>query len=213
MDTMTDHSPKNNPLNLILPSYEALWGIVFLLTIEVLYRDHPQSAFWQETLVAFVQAPTPANFKSPLIADGGMTVKAIVNEGLRLYPPTRRIYRQHPDRDDWKVAADVEYLHRDPEVWGKDAALFRPSRWLGTDGWEANREKLVDVFMPFGYGPLACPARHESAPLMIGILVGVLVKNLREKRIDIKAVDMQSQISGMEPLKSGRESYGGLVLE
>ena len=216
MNTMSDITPRSNPLNLILPSYEAIWGVVLRITIEVLYRNHPQSAVWQEALIRFVQAPTPANFKAPSSTDGdeGMTVKAIVNEGLRLYPPTRRIYRQHPDREDWKVAADVEHLHRDPKVWGKHAKLFRPSRWLGPDGYETmRRQKGGDVFMPFGYGPLACPARHEAGPLMVGIFVGILVKNLSEKGISIKAADAQSRISGTGPLKMGRDIYGGLGLQ
>ncbi|KAL9112200.1 MAG: hypothetical protein Q9227_003577 [Pyrenula ochraceoflavens] len=211
MDNMKHVSPRINPLNLILPSYEAIWGVVLRLAIEVLYRSHPQSAVWQETLITFVQSPSPASFKSSSSGDGRMTVKAIVNEGLRLYPPTRRIYRRHPFRDDWKIAADVEHLHRDPDIWGNDAAVFKPSRWLGSDGGEAR--KGFDAFMPFGYGPLACPARHESGPLMIGILVGVLVKNLREKEIQVTAMNKQSRIAKREPLRLGRESYSGLVFQ
>lgn len=68
------------------------------------------------------------------------SVRDIVSETLRLYPLTRRIYR---DEGAGIVAIDVEYMHRDEDNWGRDAEEFDPTRWLrgqqgggGGDRWE-----------------------------------------------------------------------------
>lgn len=60
-----------------------------------------------------------------------MSVKHIVDEALRLYPPTRRIYRSL--HNGCEIAVDVEFLHRDQKTWGEDAGVFDPKRWLMDD--------------------------------------------------------------------------------
>lgn len=46
-------------------------------------------------------------------------------------------------------------IHRDPGTWGKDAEVFRPSRWLHASAGE--RISQAKAFMPFGDGPRSCP--------------------------------------------------------
>jgi cytochrome P450 len=41
-------------------------------------------------------------------------------------------------------------MHRDPDVWGPDAELFRPERW--------ETARPLWNFVPFGGGPRICPA-------------------------------------------------------
>src|SRR5262245_33975038 len=86
------------------------------------------------------------------------TVRAVVNETLRLYPPVWLISRTAL-KDDTVSGVDFRegtavwvspYLaHRDPSVWAK-ADEFHPARW-------ADDLVLPDgAFAPFGLGPRKC---------------------------------------------------------
>ena len=39
-------------------------------------------------------------------------------------------------------------IHRDPEIWGNDAEVFRPERWF-----EQDQAGIQKTFNPFSYGP------------------------------------------------------------
>ena len=43
-------------------------------------------------------------------------------------------------------------LHQDEDIWGQDAADFRPERW--------EHVRAVWTFIPFLGGPRACPAQQ-----------------------------------------------------
>ena len=57
------------------------------------------------------------------------------------------------------------HLHTSPELWGPDAAVFVPERFLG--GYNKDQP-----FMPFGYGPRSCVS-----------LPGLLDESIRAKII------------------------------
>jgi cytochrome P450 monooxygenase len=48
------------------------------------------------------------------------------------------------------VHANRYLMHRDPDIWGLDAEVFRPERW--------EVERPMWRFVPFGGGPRICPA-------------------------------------------------------
>ena len=48
-------------------------------------------------------------------------------------------------------------IHRDVEVWGKDASVFRPERWF-----ERDDDAMQRAFNPFPYGPRY--VRYEKRP-------------------------------------------------
>ncbi|KAK4240413.1 cytochrome P450 [Achaetomium macrosporum] len=48
------------------------------------------------------------------------------------------------------VHANRYLMHRDPDIWGPDAEVFRPERWKA--------ERPMWRFVPFGGGPRICPA-------------------------------------------------------
>lgn len=174
-----DSSSQDNPLNYILPAYETLWRIVLFCYIEVSFRQHrkAETAEWRKVLGEFVQDPTQAAFEKSVTTETGpsVSVSHIVNEGLRLYPPTRRIHRfYHLNGLLCKpeiLAADIEKMQRDPGIW-KDPLTFKPSRWFDIG------EEARSAFMPFGNKPFVCPAQKEFGPRMIGILVAALAAHI-----------------------------------
>jgi len=50
-------------------------------------------------------------------------------------------------------------IHYLPEFWGKDAAEFRPERWLESEEKTRQLEKQLNVF---SYGPRSCVGRNVA---------------------------------------------------
>ncbi|CAH0042519.1 unnamed protein product [Clonostachys rhizophaga] len=183
---------RDDPLALILPAYETLWRVVLLTYVHVAFRhiDGDTKVMLQEILKRF-HDPEQVEFDSRMVR--------FSQEALRLYPPTKRIYRA-----SWfgAVAADVESLHHGENIWGPDALEFRPSRF------EALTRNQKDAFMPFGIGRHACPASNSFAGKLIGILVVTLIKQLgtAESGTKIKFDDeeLDDECHVMAPLPTGR---------
>lgn len=81
-----------NPLNLILPGYETLCRVVLRCFIEVVYRSGSASQKWRRVLQDFASNPKLFQFHSTNMWYDYVSANMIVEEALRLYPPTRRIY-------------------------------------------------------------------------------------------------------------------------
>lgn len=180
-------SPQDNPLNYILPAYETLWRIVLLCFIEVSFRQHRQAETvqWRKILEIFLTYPTQAAFEKSMTSDSGQSVSVshIVNEGLRLYPPTRRIHRMYHLKGllckPEILVADIEKMQRDPGIWN-DPLTFKPSRWLKIG------EDARSAFMPFGNKPFICPAQKDFGPRMIGVLVAALAAHIDPVGLELR---------------------------
>jgi hypothetical protein len=201
---------RANPLNIIIPAYESIWRVVLRCFLEVRFRaqgketdDGVENFDCQPIFARFMHMPNPSVFETPFM-DTHISIKHIVNEALRLYPPTRRIHRQIENE---RVKIDVEWLHRDPVSWGLDAEEFRPERWEGVR-LKGGHAKLA--FLPFGVGALSCPA-VKFAPMMMGVLVGVLMEGVDD---GWELVDswIGGDVLGTRVLDGGREAYAGLCL-
>jgi cytochrome P450 len=150
-------------------------------------------------------------------AKGRLSILDIVNETLRLHPPTKRIYRweqqenQHGTLNEYPelYAADIEAVHRENKIWGHDALQFDPGRWSRYSADE--RKRMLDNFLLFGYGSLSCPAKKEFAPKLISLMVVVLVREL-ESRFACVAELNEDRIDEVGPLKTERSSYDTLKL-
>lgn len=200
--------PQRNPLNLILPAYETLWRVVLRCFVEVVYRDPTsrEAAGWREVLKDFLHDPTREQLDDA--SKLGVSAAWIAKESLRLYPPTRRVYRHYKLGSQERVitaAADVETAQRDPAVWGSDAARFVPTRWRSI-----NRARESRIFMAFGARPFSCPAKENFGPRMIALLVAALSEGVGEGWHLVAYHTEDDLIEG--PMKTGRESYRTMYL-
>lgn len=101
-------------------------------------------------------------------------LQAVVREGLRIFPPvTDAVPKKVPKNGDRVIVegkqyylpggTDISYnvwgMHHDKAMFGQDADLFRPERWLLEES-EISADKLVAMRrtteMIFGYGKYQC---------------------------------------------------------
>lgn len=202
---------NENPCNLILPGYETMWRVVLRCFVEVKDRNHKQAGCWEAVLKSFAKEPTKQKLEAEMTQSGPRAAAVhVAKEALRLYPPTRRICREHRDAGDQKtnVSADVEAMQRDSDVWKEQPDIFKPERWAGKE------EGYDQGYMPFGASPFNCPAkRWRNVPMPFGVsMIALLVGTL------IEATDVNWEIDGdfpdkEEPLDTDREAYGAAVLQ
>lgn len=84
---MLHHSA--NPLNILIPAYEALWQAVLNGLFQQGFRkDHIDAKTWHQQLQAFLEVPTVTAFDNLV---NKVTIRHLVAEIIRLYPPTKRI--------------------------------------------------------------------------------------------------------------------------
>ncbi|KAL5499106.1 hypothetical protein ACEPAH_1624 [Sanghuangporus vaninii] len=72
-------------------------------------------------------------------------------------------------------------VHRDPDVWGVDADVFRPERWF-----ELDPVKLQKSFHPFSFGPRACVGRNLA---MLELLI-IISSIFRRYDINVEQPDV-----------------------
>ncbi|KAK4410421.1 cytochrome [Sesamum angolense] len=91
------------------------------------------------------------------------TASMIINEALRLYGPVASLVRRVTREvrlGKYVLPANMELqvsslaLHRNPEIWGEDAHLFKPERFA--EGIATATRNNPMAFLPFGYGPRTC---------------------------------------------------------
>ncbi|KAF2808208.1 uncharacterized protein BDZ99DRAFT_390957 [Mytilinidion resinicola] len=193
-----------NPMNFILPAYETLWRVVLRCFIEVLYRGPRASrTTWRRAIQESLSHP-----KDSSVDVSKFSTNNIAREALRLYPPTRRVYRyfQDPATGYPEVeAADLEACQRDETLWGADAKTFNPDRWMTID--DPARRLLA-----FGDSPFRCPAYNEFGFRMIILLTGALSEGVGED-YELQYGSCCELPEWGTPLCSGRRSYSQVRLQ
>ncbi|KAI0393725.1 hypothetical protein F5Y17DRAFT_296833 [Xylariaceae sp. FL0594] len=215
-----------NPLNLIMPAYETLWRVVLLIFVSITGRG-VDPATSEELRQAIENVPECLN-KSD---EAERRALAIAKEGLRLYPPTRRIHRAtlNTDGEEVAAAADVEACHRYTEIWGPDAHRFLPSRfhdWArkkkDTDNEPSTGSMVTEVpeyqvlsYFPFGVGKHVCPAATGFGERLITLLVVELARRFgtSERTGVVHYGKRISQQCGLGLLPTGRHDMESWVLE
>ncbi|KAI4099745.1 MAG: hypothetical protein L6R37_005814 [Teloschistes peruensis] len=185
--------PRHNPLNTLLPVYETLWRVVTHCIIEVIFRPSARPE-WLPLLEDFLGDPTRANFWKRSPGTDGVSMEFLVKEALRLYPPTRRIYRQmHMSSKDKSelVAADIETCQRLQSIWGSESHRYQPARWNSVT------PTMEKAYMPFGGSPYKCPASGSFGPRMIAVLVAAFASKLSVSEWRLEFQDESGVRSGV----------------
>lgn len=90
----------------------------------------------------------------------------VIQEVLRLYPPAAFVSREALEDTQvgnisipkgvcmWTL---IPTLHRDTEIWGRDANEFKPERFV--DG-VSKACKFHQAYIPFGLGPRTCLGKN-----------------------------------------------------
>jgi hypothetical protein len=177
----------SNPLNIIVPGWETMWRVVFYSLLELLRRPELQ----KELRVQLTSHPKSYR-TCPLL-------QRILKETLRLYPPTKNIYRTNL-KTGQDVCISVLNIHRDKNVWGSDATEFRPERF--EQKLTVEQEKC---YLPFS---ISCPARHKFAYEFAGAIVAEILNCCPTFTI----AEEPSSLSTDKLLDLARNSYNSLII-
>ncbi|TVY45051.1 Cytochrome P450 monooxygenase [Lachnellula occidentalis] len=98
------------------------------------------------------------------------------------------------------VASNSWIVSHDKGVWGTDAGLWKPERWLDVKG-DAGKKSLEDKFVVFSKGPRGCIGR-DIAMLIVTQAVAAIVSRWRIETIgEMKSgawLEMQVEWCGMK---------------
>jgi len=101
-------------------------------------------------------------------------LQACIKEGLRMYPPVTGLLAKETPKEgtyiDGKFAPPGTWIawnswgmQRDKTIYGVDAEIFRPERWLPKDDSDSERDRIdrmtETVGLVFGYGRFGCLGR------------------------------------------------------
>ncbi|KAE8166048.1 hypothetical protein BDV40DRAFT_296860 [Aspergillus tamarii] len=200
--------PQENPLNLVIPGFETMWRIVLRFFIEVRYTSGLYHREWRDILATFAHTPTKNEFERPK-GDQNLSAEMLVNEALRLYPPTKRVHRAFlPAGSDITelLNADIARVQTATHIWGSNAELFDPRRW------RALTSQQRFAFFPFGSKPFVCPAQAVFGPRAIAMIVGVLLTELGGEWSLFKDVDCAEGLVPGVQLSNERTEYRNLCL-
>ncbi|KAH9883275.1 cytochrome P450 [Xylariomycetidae sp. FL2044] len=197
-----------NPLNLIMPAYETMWRVVLLTFVTVAVRDVGSETRDQFQKVLEIVPQCFGSYPS----DDEKLALAFAKEGMRPYPPTKRVYRASSIGPSLQgsydtLAADVERCHHEPTIWGTDAHQFRPSRFYRADGFDRGSNwAMRQAYFPFGVGRHICPAANGFGFRMVILLVVALGKRFgtKETGLSISFEDDMLQEDGKALLPTGR---------
>lgn len=130
---------------------------------------------------------------SPGSSEYSGALDALIQEGLRLYPPIAFYLRDLNQTIKFRgkilpkgssIAISPWTIHRHEGIW-QDATRFCPARWMQKKA-PAENKKLR--FQPFGYGARFCPGKTFAEAELRAILATILL------RVDFKRVGTRDPV-------------------
>lgn len=181
-ETMTDKELIDELMTFIIAGHET--SAITLNWCWYFLARHPEwAARAREEIEAVTGGATPA----PEQLARFETVRRVMNEALRLYPPVWLFSRTALDDDrigDYAIPAGTDlfispyYLHRHPAHWS-DAERFDPDRFAP----EREKARHPTAFIPFSAGPRRCIGDH-FALLEMQIHFGCMLPAFRLEYLD-----------------------------
>ncbi|KGQ04548.1 hypothetical protein BB8028_0008g01840 [Beauveria bassiana] len=178
---------RNQLLNILLAGRDTTAGLLGWATLRL--ARQPAAYAKLRTAVVADFGPYSATDTSRITFE---TLKActhlqhVLSETLRLHPSVPANFRRAlrdttlprgggPDgqspiyvRAGSEIAYSTNVMHRRPDLWGPDAAEFRPERWEGKKvGWE---------YLPFNGGPRICLGQQFALTEAAYVLVRLVQK-------------------------------------
>jgi cytochrome P450 len=136
---------------------------------------------------------------------------AVLKESMRMFPVVTWPLEREVQEGGMMLAGNfipagtsvgifVPALHRDKEVFGEDADVFRPERWLdtGKDGDGEKIKKMEQASMGFSRGRRVCLGQHVAVMQMKKV-IPVLILGFDLELVDKKAW-LDADMSGMVPV-------------
>ncbi|KAL5522616.1 hypothetical protein ACEPAG_8633 [Sanghuangporus baumii] len=123
------------------------------------------------------------NFEDPVITYAYVKnlpyLEAVINEAMRVHSTAGLgLPRVVPEGgltvcgktfpEGTVLSVPMYTVHRDPDVWGVDADVYRPERWF-----ELDPVKLQKSFHPFSFGPRACVGRNLAVLELLIIISSI----------------------------------------
>lgn len=120
-------------------------------------------------------------------------LQACIKEGMRVFPPVTGLFNKRvPAGGDTihgkfvpegtEIAYAAWDFYKDPAIFGEDAEIFRPERWLDADGEKLETmQRTVDLI--FGYGKYQCLGK-PIAMLELGKALGSIFRKYDVSLID-----------------------------
>lgn len=92
-------------------------------------------------------------------------------------------------RNTW-VVTNSQALHTNADVWGADALVWRPSRWIkSVDGREELMEPPEGSFVPWADVPRVCPGNKFSQVEFAGVMAVLFEKH----RVRVRKEDGENE--------------------
>ncbi|CAK7235823.1 hypothetical protein SBRCBS47491_009425 [Sporothrix bragantina] len=172
-------------LNFMATGHETSAGALTFATHQLGLQPSVVQKLRQEALT-LSPSPTFTDIESLPYLD------AVLHECLRFHPPVAGIPRvaQH----DTTVAGQYipkgttlmpvpAVMHRNPALWGEDANVFRPQRWIDDPATGGAVDGEAYAWVGFGHGPRACIGRALAA-LNFKVVLLALVRRFDWESID-----------------------------
>ncbi|PSN62543.1 cytochrome P450 [Corynespora cassiicola Philippines] len=145
-----------------------------------LLRNPTKYSKLQEEIDTMADISLPVTFKD---AQKMPYLQAVIKEALRLHPATGLpLGRVVPKGgavianayipEGTVVGINTWVAHHNTDVFGPDAAAFRPERWLKS---EEESKRMEKYYIPFGHGSRTCVGKNISL-MEISVLIPELVR-------------------------------------
>jgi cytochrome P450 len=175
---------RSELLNILFAGRDTTASFLSNLWFTLSKHPHIWSILRQEVDSTFPDRELPVSFEQ---LKNVRYLRAVLNESLRLYPivPSNNRMAVHDTilplggGEDGQsplfvpkgqiVAWDVYSMHRREDIYGEDAEVFKPERWLDSEDEKGLRPGWA--YLPFNGGPRTCIGRKSRFPVSPGCTV------------------------------------------